>query len=124
MGHEKESPPVVRGAGENTSNSTIRKPDNTTGYWVVPRLTRRAKAKLKRLRPWNHFLTVVQPAPDFFPGAVKTPRCRFCGQPHFFLGWVAAGDPGIRALPCKPEERFTEWQIPPVATTTVLARSA
>lgn len=124
MSRRKESPPVVRGAGEIASNSNVRGENVSTDYAVAPRITRRAKAQLKRLRPWNHHLTLVQPANDFFPGAVKVPKCRFCGRPHFFIGWVTPGDPGIRSLPCRPEDRSPEWQIPPVAETTILARAA
>lgn len=96
--------------------------DSTTGQQkgTALKLSTTAKVLLRELKPWNSWPTQVQPAPEVFPGAVKTAKCRFCGQPHFFIGRTGPDDPGIRALPCGPNDLLDKWQVPPYPQVTVM----
>lgn len=82
---------------------------------VVLTLSKKAKRKIIALRPaWDAELipviAVPENHPDYFPGAVMTPNCRFCGQVHFFQGRVEGDDIGQRPLPCNHADILPEWQ--------------
>ena len=83
-----------------------------------------ARRQLKKLAPWNTWLTPVRPAPEYYPNAVKTTNCPFCGGVHVYDGPTGPDDPGIQPLLCAPGSLLLKWQVPPSPQTTVLAWEA
>lgn len=124
----KKQTPLAGGASGSDQQNGLK--NTTYGYsydvytqqpkGTALKLSATARVLLCELKPWNRWVTLVQSAPEYFPGAVKTASCRFCSQPHFFVGRVCPDDPGIRKLPCDPTDRLYEWQLPPYPEVTVL----
>ncbi|MBF24794.1 MAG: hypothetical protein CML18_14785 [Pusillimonas sp.] len=129
--HQKQKARELGGVGaferlqQSGSQATTSGYDGITGQpkKTALGLSATAKVLLRGLKPWNSWVTPVQPAPDYFPGAVKTVKCRFCGQPHFFIGRTGPDDPGIRSLPCDSADLLYEWQVPPCPQVTVLVEA-
>jgi hypothetical protein len=77
----------------------------------APRMTRKALRKTRKQRPWDSWLVAVDPVPGM-PGLVKTDCCPACGQRHVWLARQGQSDPGVRELPCKPENRTLQFRFP------------
>ena len=118
MGTPKKNAPLQRGASDSIGNAHHDN-EGTTGNMGISKKARRAHAKLA---PWDSWLTPVSPADGYFPGAVKTTNCPYCGGVHFYIGRTCPDDPGIRQIPCRQAERKEEWQVAPYPKTTVLCR--
>lgn len=124
---EKKTTPLAGGASESPVAGAIHRnhASTTPPSQLAPAAFRRSRQALRaieQLRPWDSNLTRVEPAPDYFPGAVRTRNCPFCARVHFYIGWTGEGDAGIRDLPCHPADMRPEWRVPPIPRKTVLAR--
>ena len=122
MTYRKDLPRRQPGTGKRPTAGTMQGKDLNTAAArpMRSRLSAAARRELGKLRPWNKWRTAVVPAPEYFPGAVKTLCCPFCGGTHVYDGPTGPDDPGIRTLQCPPGTLLWEWQLPPSPETAVL----
>jgi len=118
MTDKKENPRWQPGTGESSWNSATHGYDGNTPRCLP--LSKKARRLIHNLAPWDSWLLHVVPAPESFPGAVKTMCCPFCNGVHIFQGRVSEDDAGIRPLPCDHAALKPKWQIPPVPTQAII----